>query len=101
MRNYVNIILIIVINYSFASDQVPAPEQKHPILLENCTIHPVSGEEIKGGSLLFEKGIITSVASRRVANLPKNTEIIDLKGKHVYPGPVSYTHLTLPTSDLV
>jgi len=85
MRNYVNIILIIVINYSFASDQVPAPEQKHPILLKNCTIHPVSGEDIRGGSILFEKGIITGVASR-IANFPENTEIIDLKGKHVYPG---------------
>ena len=86
MRNYVNIILIIVINYSFASDQVPVPEQKHPILLKNCTIHPVSGEDIRGGSILFEKGIITGVG-RRIANLPENTEIIDLKGKHVYPGP--------------
>ena len=49
MRNYVNIILIIVINYSFASDQVPAPDQKHPILLKNCIIPPVSSEVIRGG----------------------------------------------------
>ena len=29
------------------------------------------------------------------------TRVIDVSGEVQYPGPVSYTHLTLPTSDLV
>lgn len=68
-----------------ASDQIPAPPQKHPILLKNVTIHPVSSRTIPDGQILFNNGIIRAV-ERRIDELPDNTETIELPGKHVYPG---------------
>lgn len=68
-----------------ASDQIPAPPQSHPILLKGATIHPVTSPAIANGQILFENGVITAVGNV-VDSLPDNTEIIDLRGKHVYPG---------------
>lgn len=72
---------------SFAHDQVPAPAQENPILLVNGTIHTVTGATIEKGQILFEKGVITSV--RREIDDPANAEVIDISGKHVYPGLIS------------
>ncbi|MEE2876893.1 MAG: amidohydrolase family protein [Candidatus Neomarinimicrobiota bacterium] len=90
MRAKVSLLLISLFSLLPASDQVPAPPQTHPILLTNATIHPVSNGEIRRGSILFDKGIITAIG-RRITNLPDNTETIDLNGKHVYPGMIAAT----------
>lgn len=67
-----------------ASDQIPAPPQDHPIALTGATIHTVSGETIQDGTILFENGIITAIGMDVV--LPEQTEVIELPGRHVYPG---------------
>lgn len=66
-----------------ANDQIPAKPQAHPIALIGGTIHPVSGPEIAGGTILFDKGVIVAVAKE--VPLPANTEKIDITGRHVYP----------------
>ena len=71
----------------YGHDIAPGPPQTQPILLTNADIHTVSGESILGGSLLFENGVITKIASRIEA--PQNTQVIDLQGKQVYPGLIS------------
>ncbi len=63
---------------------VPAPAQDRPILLKGGTIYPVSTIPIKGGEILFEMGKISAIGNRLKA--PKNTEIVDVTGKSVYPG---------------
>src|SRR5262245_49380389 len=70
-----------------ASDQVPAKNQDHPIALVGATIHPVVGQVMEGGSILFDKGKIVAVG--RPATFPQGTEVIDVKGKHIYPGLIS------------
>lgn len=75
-------------NWSFPpSDQIPAAKQTKPIALTGGTIHTVSGENISGGTVLFEKGKITAVS--KSVTLPAETQIIDISGKHVYPGLIS------------
>jgi len=69
-----------------ANEQIPAPPQKNPILLKNGYIHTVSKGTIEG-SILFEKGKITRIA--KYITPPKDCEIIDLNGKHVYPGMIA------------
>ena len=69
-----------------ANEQIPAPPQKNPILLKNGFIHTVSKGTIEG-SILFEKGKIIRVA--KYITPPENCEIIDLNGKHVYPGMIA------------
>jgi imidazolonepropionase-like amidohydrolase len=74
---------IIMANPVEASDQIPAPQQDHPIVLSGGTIHTVSGAVIEGGQILFEKGRITAVGLR--VEVPPDAEIIDVTGKQVYP----------------
>ena len=70
-----------------ASDIIPAPPQTRPIALRGATIHPVSGPEIAGGTIVFDKGTITAIGTD--AAIPPDTEVIDVTGKHVYPGLIS------------
>ena len=66
--------------------QLPASKQKTPILLKNGFIHTVSMGVIEG-SILFENGKIVRVA--KYISPPDNCEVIDLSGKHVYPGMIA------------
>ena len=70
-----------------ASDNIPAPPQAKPIALRGATIHPVSGPEIPGGTILFANGKIVALGAD--AAVPADAEVIDVTGKHVYPGFIS------------
>ena len=70
--------------------QVPTPahEQSRPIYLVGGTVHVGNGQVIENGIVAFEKGKITIVASPETlgkVNLSRY-QIIDTKGKHIYPG---------------
>ncbi len=67
-----------------ARSEVPAKPQDHPIALVAAVIHPVSGPDIPGGVILFDKGRITGIG--KDITLPAGTETIDVHGRHVYPG---------------
>jgi len=71
-------------NASQASEPIPAPKQKHPIALIGATVHTVSGAVIQNGTILFDKGKIVAVGT--AVTIPQNTERIDTRGKHIYPG---------------
>ena len=75
-------------SWVLASDQIPAPPQKHPILLTDVTIHPVSSGVIRNGQILFDNGVVTALG-RRITDLPDNTQTLSLEGKHLYPGLIS------------
>ena len=70
----------------FANEQIPAPPQKNPIILKNGFIHTISNGVIEG-SILFNKGKIIRIA--KYITPPKDCEVIDLKGRHVYPGMIA------------
>ncbi len=78
---FINLFLI---SFIYANLQIPASPQKHPIALINGVIHTITKGTIKNGAILIEKGKIKSVGKE--IKIPKDCEIIDLKGKHVYPG---------------
>ena len=52
------------------------------IAIVGATIHPVSGPEIAGGTIVFDHGKIVSVGAGARAG---GREVVDGKGKHVYP----------------
>ena len=67
-----------------------APAQDHPIFLVGATVHTVSGETIENGVVSFTDGILGIVGKAdeimpRISLSP-DSEIIDLSGKHLYPG---------------
>lgn len=80
-----------------ANDEVPAPPQAQPIVLQGGTIHPVSGPDIPDGQLIFDHGKITAVGQH--LTLPADAEVIDVAGKHVYPGLIA-AHSVLGLSEV-
>lgn len=86
-----------------AQDLVPkAAPQTAPILLQNAVVHTVSGGVVLGGSLWFEGGKIRGVLTAGEQPSPPlgaDAVVIDLKGKHVYPGLIS-AHSTLGLVEL-
>ncbi len=84
----------------FGSMEIPAPPQSHPIVLRGATIHPVSGPEIPQGTIVFDGGRIVALGPQ--VPPPAAAEIIDLPGKHIYPGLISaHTVLGLTEIDAV
>ena len=82
-----SLIILILFSVILSSDKIPAPLQSHPIILRNGTIHTISDGTIQGPDLLFEEGIIKAIGHGLQITL--ETEIIDVKGKHIYPGLIS------------
>ena len=77
--------LFLVSGILFAQ-QVPATKQQKAILISNVTIHIGNGKVIENGAITFENGKITQVLSMQPAANSSAFEIINGKGKHVYPG---------------
>ncbi len=75
--------LIFAVN-SNASDIIPGKPQNKPIALVNGTVHTITNGTIENGIVLFDKGKIIAVG--KDVKIPKDAEVIDIKGKHVYPG---------------
>lgn len=75
---------------TLAQDLLPkAAKQDRPILIENATIHTVSGGDIHRGGVLIADGRIERVWSGSTPTLGStlfNAERIDAEGLHVYPG---------------
>jgi imidazolonepropionase-like amidohydrolase len=87
---YARLILVVVLlrlPILLASDNIPSPQQSKPIVLKGATIHPVSGPDIPAGAIAFDRGKITAVGSD--VPIPAGAEVIDLSGKHIYPGLIS------------
>jgi hypothetical protein len=74
---------------SKAQNPAPAPPQTKAIALTGGTIHPVSGPSVPNGTLVFDKGIITAIGGEGTPFNRATTEIIDISGKHVYPGSIA------------
>jgi imidazolonepropionase-like amidohydrolase len=72
-----------------AAGQVPAPKQARPLLLKGGAVHTVSGPVLAGADILVVGGKIAAVGND--LSVPDNTEVVDLVGKHVYPGLIAAT----------
>jgi imidazolonepropionase-like amidohydrolase len=78
--------LLFVCTLTFAQNPAAGKPQTKPIALVGGTIHIGNGQIIQNGTIVFDKGIITSVGDA-TTNFDKNsTEIINITGKSVYPG---------------
>ena len=70
-----------------AQSPVVAPSQKTTIILSGGTIHTGTGDVIDEGLISFSKGRITYAGkSSDFKGDRSGAEIIDVTGKHVYPG---------------
>jgi len=71
---------------AWASAQVrmTVPPQSEPVALQGATIHTMATGVIENGTILFENGFISAVGTD--IHLPQGTRVVDVSGKHIYPG---------------
>ena len=95
MKKITFIIIISVFNLvAVAQENMhPSPAQKGTIAIINAVIHVGNGQVIENGMIVFSNGKIVDVRpSAPIADV----QVIDAKGKHVYPGIIaSSTNLGL------
>ena len=80
-RSAVSIFLLAWTAAAAAQDKAPAPPRTFSIV--GATIHPVSGPEIAGGTIVVRDGKIASVSAGAAPE--PGAPVVDGKGKHVYP----------------
>lgn len=81
-----------------AQDLTPtAPKQENPVFLVGGTVHTVSGGTIENGVVAFSDGRITLVGEADEVmpriNLGPDAQVIDVSGKHVFPGMIESVSL--------
>ncbi|TDB64644.1 amidohydrolase family protein [Arundinibacter roseus] len=69
-----------------AQNPAPALPQAKSIVLTGATIHVGNGQVIANGVVAFDKGIITAIGGPATTVDRTNAEVIDLSGKHIFPG---------------
>lgn len=81
------IIFIFITGKMNAQVPAPAPSQEKGIILIGATAHLGNGQLISNSAIAFVKGKITLVSGSNNQNLDLSAyKVIDVKGKHVYPG---------------
>ncbi len=100
LMKYPVFIFAILFNFTIknvsAQNPLPAKKQNKVIVLQNATLHTANAtnQVLEKATIIFENGKITQIgASNSVsATAPAGAEVLDMSGKHVYPG------LILPSS---
>ena len=54
--------------------------------LTGATVHTVSGGEITNGTVIIADGRISAVGPTQQVSIPAGADVVDLSGKHLYPG---------------
>jgi imidazolonepropionase-like amidohydrolase len=62
----------------------PVPPQTQPVALRGATIHTVTKGVIQNGTIILDRGKITAIGANIA--IPAGTKIVDVTGKHIYPG---------------
>lgn len=97
IRLYISTIivfLLVTVITGKTNAQIPAPRQSGVTALTGGTVVTVKGNDIQGGTVLFENGLITEVGSG--VKIPDGAEVIDVSGKYVYPAMIhSYSSVGL------
>ncbi len=73
---------------------VPAADQSEPIAIVGAVIHLGDGSVINDGIITFDEGLITAVGTLADGIDTSGHLLIDIEGRHVYPG------FVLPNSTL-
>jgi len=78
----------------FTQVPIPVADQSGPILLKGGTAHLGNGEVLQNSLIGFDKGKLTLVQDAATAINETDFQVIDVSGKHIYPG------FILPNSQL-
>lgn len=67
-----------------AQVRMTVPRQSQPVALRGATIHTMSDGVIENGTIIFDNGVITALGAN--VQVPANARVVDVSGKHIYPG---------------
>jgi len=67
-----------------AQVRMTVPPQSEAVALRGATIHTVTNGVIENGTILFENGVIRAIGTD--VEIPTGTRVVDVAGKHIYPG---------------
>jgi imidazolonepropionase-like amidohydrolase len=63
---------------------MPVAPQSQPVVLRGATIHTVTKGDIPNGMIVLVAGKITAIGTN--VAVPANAKVVDVTGKHIYPG---------------
>lgn len=88
MKKILNIIIaLFVVVTANAQVPVPAKAQDKPIMLTGGVAHIGDGQVIQNSIITFDKGKLVEIVDATRARIdPAGFEVINISGKHVYPG---------------
>ncbi len=82
-----NLLLLLLTPLSLlAQNPLPGKSQTKPVALVGGTVHVGNGQVIENGVVVFDSGLLKAVGNAQTAFDRAATEVIDVTGKHVYPG---------------
>lgn len=64
---------------------IPVAPQENPVVLKGATIHTITKGTITNGTIVLERGKITAIGGPEI-QAPRAAKIVDVTGKHIYPG---------------
>jgi imidazolonepropionase-like amidohydrolase len=68
-----------------AQERMTVPPQDRPVVLRGATIHTVTKGTITNGIIVLDRGRISAIGGAEVA-IPTGAKVVDVSGKHIYPG---------------
>ncbi len=88
MKNFIIITFLLLLNNKIHAQTIaPSSKQDTLIILMNGIAHLGNGQVIQNSAIGFEHGKITFVADATLVRIDgSNAKIINIAGKHVYPG---------------
>ena len=90
MKKLLTTLLALASLTGFAQNPAPAKPQARATALMGGTVHVGNGQVIPNGVIIFENGVISTVADATLVRLNMtNMDVVNVSGKHVYPGIIS------------
>ncbi len=85
-RSICGAVALLAASATLAAAQVgmPVPPQSQPVVLRGATIHTVTKGTIENGSIVLDGGKIVAIG--QTVEIPRGARIVDVSGKHIYPG---------------
>ncbi|MEY4940547.1 MAG: amidohydrolase [Verrucomicrobiota bacterium] len=97
-RFHLTFALVLATTSTLSAAQVlPAVRSATPLVLRGGTVHPVSGPDLPATDILVMNGRIAALGPQLA--LPAGTRVVDVAGRHVYPGLIA-AHTSLGLEEI-
>lgn len=89
LKIYISISFLIISGFANGQNPKVGKTNLGITVFVNAQIFPVSSQAILNGTLVIENSYIKEISASDLSSKYPNAQIIDVKGKHIYPGIIS------------